>query len=79
MQGVARKEQRKNFINKLKTLNFSNTMREFIEPFIKNPENHEANKQIIIKLKEYRRGHMAKLTRIAYLQLLFLVFFRFLS
>lgn len=57
---VARKEQRKNFINKLKTLNFSNTMREFIEPFIKNPENHEANKQLIIKLKEYRRGHMLK-------------------
>ena len=57
---VARKEQRKNFIEKLKTLTLSKKINDMVQPFLKQPENHDYNKQLIIKLKEYRRGHMIK-------------------
>lgn len=57
---VARREQRKNFIAKLKELKFSPKITEMITPFIEQPENHDYNKQLIVKLKQYRRGHMIK-------------------
>ncbi len=57
---IARKNQRKNFINSLKNMNFSKKISEFLENFLKNPENHENNKQLIIDLKKYQKGHILK-------------------
>ena len=57
---IARKEQRKNFINALKNMKFSKKISEFVEIFLKNPENHVKNKELIIKLKQYQKGHVLK-------------------
>ena len=57
---LARKNQRKNFINSLKNMHFSKKISEFVENFLKNPENHENNKQLIIDLKRYQKGHVLK-------------------
>lgn len=57
---VAKKNLRKNFIEKLKTLNLSKKIAELVAPFIKDSENHEYNKQLILKLKEYRKGRLIK-------------------
>ncbi len=57
---VARKNQRENFINSLKNMHFSKKINEFLENFIKNPENNENNKQLIIDLKKYQKGHILK-------------------
>ncbi len=57
---LARKNQRENFINSLKNMKFSKNISEKIENFIKNTENHENNKQLIIHLKKYRANHNLK-------------------
>jgi len=57
---IARKEQRKNFINSLNSMRFSKKISEKLENFIKNPENHEYNKQLILDLKKYKQGHVLK-------------------
>jgi len=57
---LSRKVQRKNFINSLKNMHFSKKINEILENFIKNPENHENNKQLIIDLKKYKKGHILK-------------------
>ena len=57
---VARKNQRKNFIKTLENMKFSKKISEIIENFIKNPQNHENNKEIIVKLKQYQKGHILK-------------------
>ena len=31
-----------------------------MQKFLKNPENHDYNKELILKLKEYKRGHVLK-------------------
>ncbi len=56
----ARKNQREIFINNLKNKRFSKKIAENIEKFIKNTENHEFNKQLILMLKDYKRGHISK-------------------
>ena len=33
---------------------------ELIAPFLKNSENHDYNKQLILKLKDYKKGHLIK-------------------
>ena len=57
---LARKNQRENFIKSLKNMKFSKKISDFIEIFLKNPENHEKNKQLIIDLKKYQQGHILK-------------------
>ncbi len=57
---MARKNQRENFINSLKNMKFSKKISEFIENFLKNPENHENNKELTIKLKQYQKGHILR-------------------
>jgi pyruvate-ferredoxin/flavodoxin oxidoreductase len=57
---IARKNQREIFINDLKNMKFSAKLNEMVQNFIKNPENHEFNKQFILKLKDYKRGHVAR-------------------
>ena len=57
---VAKITQRENFINTIKNMKFSKKITELLENFIKNTENHEYNKELIIKLKEYRRGHILR-------------------
>lgn len=57
---VAKVKQREQFIEKLKTLTLSKKVAELVTPFLKNTENHEYNKQLILKLKDYKRGHMIK-------------------
>lgn len=57
---IAKKNQRKNFLEKIKTLHFSKKISELMAPFLKNPENHDYNKQLILKLKDYKRGHIIK-------------------
>ncbi|MBQ8615410.1 MAG: 4Fe-4S dicluster domain-containing protein, partial [Clostridia bacterium] len=57
---IARKNQRENFINSLKNMHFSKKINEFLENFIKNPENHENNKQLVIDLKKHQKGHVLK-------------------
>lgn len=57
---VARRNQRENFINSLKNMRFSKKIDELLQEFLKNPENHENNKNLILKLKEYRKGHIVK-------------------
>ena len=54
----ARKNQRENFINSIKNMQFSTKIAKLLAPFIKNTENHEYNKQLILKLKDYARGHL---------------------
>ncbi|MBE5741602.1 MAG: pyruvate:ferredoxin (flavodoxin) oxidoreductase [Clostridiales bacterium] len=57
---LARKNQRENFIKNLKNMRFSKKIQEFLVRFLENTENHEFNKQFILWLKDYRRGHVAK-------------------
>lgn len=57
---IARKNRRKNFLNAIKNMQFSKKMTDLLANFIKNPENHENNKQLIIDLKNYRKGHIVK-------------------
>ncbi|MBQ9795416.1 MAG: pyruvate:ferredoxin (flavodoxin) oxidoreductase [Clostridia bacterium] len=57
---LSRKNQRENFINSLKNMHFSKKINEFLENFIKNPENHENNKQLILNLKQYQKGHVLR-------------------
>ena len=57
---IARKNQRKNFINSLKNMKFSKKISEKLENFLKNPENHENNKQLIIEFKKYKQDHKLK-------------------
>ncbi len=57
---IARKNQRENFINSIKNMKFSKKISDLIQNFLKNPENHEYNKQLIIDLKKYKQGHILK-------------------
>ncbi|MBR6778942.1 MAG: pyruvate:ferredoxin (flavodoxin) oxidoreductase [Clostridia bacterium] len=57
---IARKNQRQNFINTLKEKKFSKKIAELLNPFFENTENHEYNKHLILKLKDYKRGHILK-------------------
>lgn len=57
---IAKQNQRNNFINELKNKKFSKNIDEFVQKFLKNTENHEQNKQIVIDLKQYQRGHLIK-------------------
>lgn len=57
---LARKNERKNFIKKVKNMQFSKKISDFIAKFLENPENHEYNKQLILNLKHYARGHILK-------------------
>jgi len=57
---LARKHQRKNFINTLKNMHFSKKINDILENFLKNPENHKNNKQLIIDLKKYQKSHVLK-------------------
>jgi len=57
---MARKNMRKNFINSLKNMKFSKKISVFVENFIKNPENHEFNKEFILMLKEYKNKNVLK-------------------
>lgn len=56
----ARKNQRENFINTLKSTKFSAKIQEFVDNFLKNPENHSNSKKLILNLKEYKRRHLIK-------------------
>ncbi len=57
---VAKKNERKNFIAHLKTKKFSKKLEDMLAPFIKNTENHEYNKQLILDLKKYKKGHILR-------------------
>lgn len=57
---IAKKNERRNFINKLKNMKFSKKINELMLPFIKNTENHEYNKHLILELKNYKKGHLIK-------------------
>ncbi len=57
---IAKQNQRNNFIKELKNKKFSKNIDEFVQKFLKNTENHEQNKQIVIDLKQYQRGHLIK-------------------
>lgn len=57
---VARRAERNRFISELKNKEFSAPIKKLIDPFIENSENHEYNKQLILKLKDYKRGHIIK-------------------
>lgn len=55
---IARRNMRENFIQTIKNMSFSKKMTEFLQEFIKNPENHDNNKALVLKLKDYQRGHL---------------------
>ena len=57
---VARRAERNRFISELKNKEFSAPIKKLIAPFIENSENHDYNKQLILKLKDYKRGHIIK-------------------
>ncbi len=57
---VARRNQRENFIKNLKNMHFSKKIAEILANFLENPENHENNKQIILKLKDYQKRNILK-------------------
>ena len=57
---VARRNQRKNFINLIKNLKFSAKISKFVEILIKNPENHENNKNLILELKNLKTKNKFK-------------------
>ena len=57
---VARRAERNRFISELKNKEFSAPIKKLIAPFIENSENHEYNKELILKLKDYKRGHIIK-------------------
>ncbi len=58
---IARRNQRKIFIENLKTMKFSKKIQTLVSKFLENTENHEFNKQFILFLKDYKRGHVIKL------------------
>lgn len=55
---IARKNERNNFIEKLKTHKFSRKISNMLQEFLQNPENHENNKALTLKLKDYKKGHI---------------------
>lgn len=57
---VAKKNERKNFIEHLSTKKFSKKLEEMMIPFMKNPENHDYNKKLILELKKYKKGHILR-------------------
>jgi len=57
---IARRNQRKHFIEELKTKTFSKKIADLIAPFLKDSENHEYNKQLILKLKDYQKRNILK-------------------
>ena len=57
---VAKKNERKNFIEHLSTKKFSKKLEEMMTPFMKNPENHDCNKKLILELKKYKKGHILR-------------------
>jgi len=57
---VSRKNQRENFIKSLKNMHFSKKIQEKIDKFLENTENHDYNKQLILDLKQYKKGHVLK-------------------
>jgi len=58
---VARRAERNNFINNLRELRFSKKIKDMLQEFLNNPENHDYNKKLIIDLKKYQQGHVLKL------------------
>ena len=44
----------------LKKLKFSKKVDDIIEDFLKNPENHENNKQTLVNLKAYQNKNKLK-------------------
>ena len=57
---LARKNMRKNFINALRNMKFSKKISVFVENFLKNTENHEFNKEMVLALKDYRNKNVLK-------------------
>ena len=57
---VAKRKMRNNFINNLKNMHFSAKISEIIKDFIKNPNDNEICKKLIIDLKQYKLGHQLK-------------------
>lgn len=57
---LSRKNERNNFIEKLKQCKFNKKISEMLNPFFENTENHEYNKHLILKLKDYVRGRILK-------------------
>ena len=57
---VAKKNERKNFIEHMSTKKFSKKLEEMMTPFMKNPENHDYNKKLILELKKYKKGHILR-------------------
>ena len=57
---IARRNERKNFIEKLKTKKFGKKITDLLAPFFKNTEDHAYNKTLTIELKKYRRGHILR-------------------
>lgn len=55
---IARRNERNNFIEKLKTLKLSRKVANMVKEFLLNPENHENNKALTLKLKDYQKGHI---------------------
>ena len=52
---IARKNERNNFIEKLKTKKFNKKIKDMLVRFFENTENHEYNKHLILRLKDYFR------------------------
>ena len=57
---IAKKNERKNFIEKLSTKKLSKKLNELIVPFLNDSENHDYNKKLILELKKYKKGHVIK-------------------
>ena len=57
---VARRNQREIFIKSIKNMKFSAKISKFVEILIKNPENHENNKSLIIELKNLKLKNKLK-------------------
>lgn len=57
---IAKKELRKSFIENLKTKHFSEKVSSYVEEFLKNTENHERNKRLVLELRKYQKGHLLK-------------------
>lgn len=57
---VARRNERSQFIDKLKSLKLTKKLGDMVAPFIQNTEDHEYNKRLVINLKEYKKTHIIK-------------------
>ena len=57
---IAKRNQRENFINNLKGMKFSRKINEMLSTFLKNTENHEYNKELVLKLKDYQKRNTLK-------------------